>query len=541
MGNWWNRLPLKSKLQLPIQLVLLVVLVFAQSVALNKFEDHVLEESIQKAKVSADGVLNGLNMLMINGIISDPDQRILYVKKMSDSEKIVELRVIRGKAVQDQFGPGLPSEQPVDELDRAALTSAQVQTSLSNLDDKQTMRVVVPFIARKEFRGTNCLMCHMVKAGTVNGAASITLDLSEEFSAISRANYALWSAQIAIQVVLYLLIGWLIGKVTRTTRELQTVMQNMNIDGDLSKRVVVRSQDEIGKTAQAFNGLVDGIAKIIRQVLDNAAKVSSSAAQLSTSSWQIAQSSHVQSEAASSTAAAVEEITESINSVAENAEDVRKLSEMSLHQTQQGNQDVTAMISEIRRVQEAVNQIAASVKEYVASTRAITAMTQHVKDIADQTNLLALNVTIEAARAGEQGRSFAVVADEVRKLAEKSARTASEIDQVTNSLDQKSGVVESVVQTGLRSLQATQEQVERVYKVLIEAGEAVSQSSRGVSDIATSVSEQSRASIEIARNVEKIAQMSEENHEAVRSNNREIVHLEELAKELQDAASRFRV
>jgi len=541
MGSWWSNLSLKSKLQLPIQLMLVVVLVFAQYVALNKFEEHVLEESRQKALVSADGVLNGLNMLMINGIISDPDQRALYVRKMSDSEKIVELRVMRGKVVQDQFGPGLPSEQPIDELDRAALNSAQVQTSLSNQNDKQSLRVVVPFIARKEFRGTNCLMCHKVEEGAVNGAASITFDLSDEFSEIRRANYALWSAQIAIQIVLYLLIGWLIGKVTRTTRELQEVMQTMNIDGDLSRRVMVRSQDEIGKTAQAFNGLVEGIASIIRQVLDNAAKVSSSATQLSASSSQIAQSSHVQSEAAASTAAAVEQITVSINSVAANAEDVRRLSEKSLSQTQQGNQDLTAMIGEIRRVQEAVNQIAGSVKEYVDSTRAITGMTQYVKDIADQTNLLALNVSIEAARAGERGRSFAVVADEVRKLAEKSAKSASEIDQVTNSLNQKSMLVETVVQTGLRSLHATQEQVERVYKVLIEAGEAVSQSSHGVSDIAASVSEQSLASTEIARNVEKIAQMSEENDEAVRSNNREIVQLEQLAKELQGAVSRFKV
>ena len=237
----------------------------------------------------------------------------------------------------------------------------------------------------------------------------------------------------------------------------------------------------------------------------------------------------------------MEEITVSINSVAANTEEVRKLSEKSLQQTQQGNQDVNAMVAEIHSVQEAVNQIAGSVKEFVESTRAISGMTQQVKDIADQTNLLALNAAIEAARAGEQGRGFAVVADEVRKLAEKSAKSASEIDQVTNSLNQKSSLVNAAVQTGLSSLQTTQQQVERVSVVLTAAGEAVLQSSRGVSDIAISVNEQSMASTEIARNVEKIAQMSEESHAEVQSNNKEIVRLEGLAKGLQTAVSRFKV
>ncbi|HEU0189154.1 MAG TPA: methyl-accepting chemotaxis protein, partial [Gallionella sp.] len=136
---------------------------------------------------------------------------------------------------------------------------------------------------------------------------------------------------------------------------------------------------------------------------------------------------------------------------------------------------------------------------------------------------------------------FAVVADEVRKLAEKSAKSANEIDEVTNSLNQKSTHVETTVQDGLHSLQATQEQIGRVSKVLTEAGEAVTKSSHGVSDIATSVGEQSLASNEIARNVEKIAQMSEENHAAVEANSRDIVRLEQLAKELQGAVSRFRV
>jgi len=129
----------------------------------------------------------------------------------------------------------------------------------------------------------------------------------------------------------------------------------------------------------------------------------------------------------------------------------------------------------------------------------------------------------------------------VRTLAEKSAQSANEIDRVTNSLNQKSAHVEETVQMGLRSLQATQEQVERVSAVLNQAGEAVTQSSHGVNDIAASVNEQSLASTEIARNVEKIAQMSEENHATLESNAQSIVHLEHLAKDLQAAASRFKV
>lgn len=349
-------------------------------------------------------------------------------------------------------------------------------------------------------------------------------------------------SMLVMGTVLAGLFGYsIVSGINSSVADLRGTMVRMAADGDLTARVKVHGKDELGQAATAFNALIDGFASIIRQVNNNASAVSNSATNLSSASLQISKGSQAQSAAAASTAAAVEEITVSINSVAANTEDVRKLSAQSLSQTQQGNQSVTAMVGEIQTVQDAVNKIAGSVKEFVDSTRAIAGMTQQVKEIADQTNLLALNAAIEAARAGEQGRGFAVVADEVRKLAEKSAQSASEIDQVTNSLNKKSGEVEATVQQGLRSLQATQQQVGQVSGILTGAGEAVEKASHGVNDIASSINEQSLASAEIARNVEKIAQMSEENHAAVNSNTDEIVKLERLAKELSGAVGRFKV
>ena len=312
-------------------------------------------------------------------------------------------------------------------------------------------------------------------------------------------------------------------------------------EGDLTQRMPANTHDEVGRMAEAFNRFMEQMQSIIKQIRANGDELSGSASGLSSNAGRVASASHKQSDAASSTATAVEEMTVSISSIADAAATMRKLSETSLESTQEGNVRMSQLIGEIDSVESAVNEIAQSVTIFVQSARQITSMTLQVKEIADQTNLLALNAAIEAARAGEQGRGFAVVADEVRKLAEKSAKSADDIEKVTQGLGEQSAAVESSIVRSRESLLKSQDFLENVAIGLGEVNNNVSNANKSVDEISRSIEEQKSASTEIAQHIEQIARMSGENSLMIAETPSTASSQELLASKLQSLVSRFKV
>jgi methyl-accepting chemotaxis protein len=501
--------------------------------------DTAIDQAKQFSLSMHESTMAGLTGMMITGTIAQRDVFLDQIKQLSI---IRDLKVLRGEGVIKIFGPGDAKETATDAAEQQVLQSGKELVDIQSDAQGEYLRVIRPTLASKNYLGKDCILCHQVPEGTVLGAVSMKVSLDNVNAAVNAQRIKSLLAAILVSLPLLAFIYLFVKHVvTVPLEEMVAGLRSIaSGEGDLTRRLKVKSQDEIGQASQVFNDMMANFGNLVRQVSESASHVSGAAHELVTGAKQVADSSHQQYEKSRAVTAAVEHMVSSIVDVAESTEHVHQQSRESLSRSREGTQTLGQLITEIGRVKSAVNEMAGAVNEFVSSTVSITNMTREVKDIADQTNLLALNAAIEAARAGEQGRGFAVVADEVRKLAEKSAASANEIDSITRTLNNKSDLVRTSIEGGLTDIASSEHSLDAVANAIAESNVSVEQVGTGLDTIASATEEQRRVSAEAFTNIEAIASMAHDNSDAVEQTAESAQRLESLANELQSTVGRFR-
>jgi len=502
------------------------------------------ETAIRQAQDFAQSIhemtMAGLTGMMITGTV---DQREVFLDQIKQLSIIKDLHVMRSEAVAATYGPDTKSTRALDAVEKQVMQDGKPHVSVGQGASGPYLRVVNPTRAAKNYLGKDCLTCHQVPEGTVLGVVSMNISLDSVEQEVASFRLKIAGVAFAVSLLLLFVIYFFTRHfVTRPLEALKGGLQDIaRGEGDLTRRLSVRSKDEIGETALIFNEMMENFCGLVRQVGASAGQVSSQAQELSGAARRVETGSHQQNEKSLQAAAAVENMVGSIASISQSTEHVHQQSQDSLRRAEEGNRNLGRLQAEMRSVEQAVNMMADSVNNFVQNTEAINKMTQEVKGIAEQTNLLALNAAIEAARAGEAGRGFAVVADEVRKLAEKSAMSANEIDAITATLSNQSVNVRQAISEGLEHIASSQRTVDDVASVLQATNGSVTEVGHGLDAIAAATDEQRRVSREVADSIEAIADMARQNNIAVEQTASAAQALEGLSQTLQSTVGRFRV
>jgi len=498
-AGWWNKIGLQLKLQLLIQGCLLVLLLGAQHWLLNQFEQRSLLAAEERTVAVADGAINGLNTLMVTklgdkDVISDPVARALFIQMMGVSDGVKELRIVRGKGTNDEFGVGLPQEQPVDEIDRSVLANGKTQFKIIDKGDGEgSLRAVLPFIAMKEFRSNKCLGCHGADEGSVLGLASVTVDIKDDLAAIKTFDLWLWLGQGVLQTLMFFVVGFvvrrLLNQLGAEPGEAASLAQSV-AHGDLSQPIGLKTGDTHSMMAQ-FKIMQESLSEVVGSVRQGAESVA-------TASVQIAQGNHDLSARTESQASVLEETAASMeqlgSQVKQNADNARQANQLAL------NASTVAV-----KGGEVVGQVVETMKGINDASHKISDIISVIDGIAFQTNILALNAAVEAARAGEQGRGFAVVATEVRSLAGRSAEAAKEIKSLINANVERVEQGTVLVDQAGSTMQEVVSSIKRVTDIMGEITTASNEQSIGVAQVGEAITQMDQVTQQNASLVEEMA------------------------------------
>ncbi len=367
-------------------------------------------------------------------------------------------------------------------------------------------------------------------------------------------------------IVLIYLINTIILPINKTVKMIEDIAEG---EGDLSARLEVTSNDELGEFASHFNSFVSKLQVIVKDIIDISGNLATSAEEMSASTASFSDHSQNQAASAEQITATVEEISAGIDTISERANsqftgltelitNIKKLStsisDMSVIVSDTGQQ-ADKIQDEANAGQSSLKQMNSSMLKIEQSSGEMTHIVSMINDISEQINLLSLNAAIESARAGEAGRGFAVVSEEISKLADQTAKSISEIDSLIRMNSQEIINGTRIVENSIQKLQQIMMEVETINSMMVDItnnminqlgmSSFVNKEADRVKDLSdeikTSTEEQKLSTNEIVRSISSINELTQKTASGAEEFAGSTEEMASLAESLRAKVSIFKV
>ncbi len=297
-------------------------------------------------------------------------------------------------------------------------------------------------------------------------------------------------------VIISLGLLYLFSRSIRNQLKMGVDFSHSIAEGDLTKRIDLAQEDEIGLLVRSLNKAVDNVEKLISDIVVAAQNLAQAVEEIASGNENLSQRTTEQASALEEIASTIEQANASIAHNSDNSQAAREIAQSSFKLVQEGNEIVSSSVD--------------SMKEIDSSSKRVGEILTVINEIAFQTNLLALNAAVEAARAGNEGRGFAVVAGEVRNLAQRSAAAAREIEGLIKETIVKVSQGMNLSTKSGESLERILSGIEKVNQSISEIAAASEEQRSGISQINTAIMEMDSMTQENSALVEQTASASEE-------------------------------
>nr|WP_321467509.1 methyl-accepting chemotaxis protein [uncultured Desulfobulbus sp.] len=326
-------------------------------------------------------------------------------------------------------------------------------------------------------------------------------------------------------------------------------------EGDLTKRLDVASNDELGQLSAGFNTFLEKLQTMIKDVSSGVGTLSSSSSELKSIAEQLAGGAHHTSETSSSASRSAQEMTGNMTSVSAAMEQ----SSTNINIVATAVEEMNSTISEIAKSAEnargvsesAVSKVtdsSAKMVELTSAAEAIGKIVETITEISEQVNLLSLNATIEAARAGEAGKGFAVVANEIKELARQTSQATGDIKDKVQRIQESS----SSTMSGIAEIKTVIDNVNDIVHIIAtaveeqtvatqEIAENLSQASAGIEEVNQNVSQSSAAAIEIEKDIEDVSNSAAGIAQSSNQVKNSSENLAQLAEKLSHMVGQFKL